>query len=231
MRRGAVWVGWERSREKGPRALSWHSFPRHIMPGPSSRKRKAPGASSGGNDGSSSELVTIEAAETYDLLKVVGEGTFSVVHKARRRGDSALVAVKRLKKLEQAATRIRDEVACLRALAGCVHVVCLLDCRKQGGQIDIVMPYFEHDDFASALFAHRFDAAHTQCYMRGLFVALAHIHDRGFIHRDIKPTNVLYSFKHRHTLVVDFGLVQLRAARHGRCSGCSSNQGGGEPSS
>ena len=77
----------------------------------------------------------------YELLDIVGEGTFSVVHRARSRFDSSLRAVKRLKKVEQAATRIRDEVGALFALRGCEHVVTVLDCvRHDDGQIDIVMP-------------------------------------------------------------------------------------------
>ena len=81
------------------------------------------------------------AATSYELLGVVGEGTFSVVHRARCTADGQLRAVKRLKKVEQAASRIRDEVGCLLALRGCEHVVSILDCvRHDGGHIDIVMP-------------------------------------------------------------------------------------------
>ena len=48
-------------------------------------------------------------ADTYDLLEMVGEGTFSIVHKARRRSDGvSLVAVKRLK---QQKLRLKDRIA------------------------------------------------------------------------------------------------------------------------
>ena len=153
-------------------------------------------------------------SDHYDLLEAVGSGTFSVVRKARRDSDAATVAVKRLKKLDQAAARIRDEVSCLRALSGCPHIVRLLDChhRKGDNQIDIIMPYFEHADFADALAEGKFTPVHTRCYLRGLFDALAYMHERGFVHRDIKPGNALYSFETRMTIVVDFGLVQSIAA-------------------
>lgn len=72
--------------------------------------------------------------------------------------------------------------------------------------------YFEHADFASALADGLFTSTHARRYTRGLFTALAHIHAHGYVHRDIKPHNVLYNFHRMHTLVVDFGLVQCVSA-------------------
>ena len=154
------------------------------MPAPPAAKRPVPPSPRAPPPPPSSSADTLATpSDKYDLLEVVGEGTFSVVRKARRRSDATTVAVKRLKKLEQAAARIRDEVSCLRALTGCAHIVQLLDCHRADGQIDIIMPYFEHADFAEALAADRFNRAHTRCYMRGLFRALAHIHEKGCAHR------------------------------------------------
>ena len=86
----------------------------------------------------SSMLQTV--LDTYVALDKVGEGTFSTVHKARRESDGSVVAIKRLKKVEQAASRIRDEVGCLFALQGCDHIATILDCWRHNGQVDIVMP-------------------------------------------------------------------------------------------
>eukprot|EP00966_Prymnesium_polylepis_P318099 7347917-Prymnesium_polylepis.1 len=77
--------------------------------------------------------------------------------------------------------------------------------------------YFQHEDFVRALAAGRFTPNHIRQYMRGLFSALAHIHEHDYVHRDIKPTNVLYSFAEERTLVVDFGLVQARHAAVDAC--------------
>ncbi|KOO30159.1 cell cycle protein, partial [Chrysochromulina tobinii] len=94
----------------------------------------------------------------YELLDIIGEGTFSVVHRARSR-------------------------------------------------------YFPHADFGAALAEGPFTPEHIRCYTLGLFYALQHIHAHGYVHRDIKPNNVLYNFSERRTLVVDFGLVHCATAK------------------
>jgi cell division control protein 7 len=86
----------------------------------------------------------------------------------------------------------------------------VLDGCSDGCRITLLMPYFEHGDFGESLHNGEFTDVHISSYMRGLFAALVHVHREGFIHRDIKPTNVLYNFESRRTMVVDFGLVQTR---------------------
>ena len=77
--------------------------------------------------------------DRYRLLERVGEGTFSVVHKAcPSTAPGTQVAVKRLKKVEQAGARIRDEVGCLMALRGCEHVVPIIDCVCFNGSLSVM---------------------------------------------------------------------------------------------
>jgi len=66
----------------------------------------------------------------YDLLEVIGEGTFSVVHRAKRRASrdgspERECAVKRLKDSPDGA-RVRDEAKCLLCLDN-EHVVKIQD--------------------------------------------------------------------------------------------------------
>ena len=47
------------------------------------------------------------------------------------------------------------------------------------------------------------------CYMRSLFLALAHLHHHGVIHRDVKPSNFLYAQENGgRAVLLDFGLAQ-----------------------
>ena len=153
--------------------------------------------------------------DSYTLLEPIGEGTFSVVFKARatKQGTGhAVVAAKILKDGQSDYSRVYKEFQCLAALKGHANVVEVLDGILHGSQsrITLLMPYFEHGDFGESLHNGEFTDLHIGCYMHGLFSALVHVHREGFIHRDIKPTNVLYNFETRRTMVVDFGLVQTR---------------------
>ena len=81
--------------------------------------------------------------DAYALLDQIGEGTFSVVYKARRRGDNALVAVKRLKAHHMQSVRVRDEAGCLLALARQPnpHIVGICDAvLAADGRVDLVLP-------------------------------------------------------------------------------------------
>ncbi|OMJ24872.1 Cell cycle serine/threonine-protein kinase hsk1 [Smittium culicis] len=45
-------------------------------------------------------------------------------------------------------------------------------------------------------------------YFKSLFEALAFTHSKKIIHRDVKPSNFLYSVKKKHGVLVDFGLAE-----------------------
>lgn len=71
----------------------------------------------------------------------------------------------------------------------------------------IVSDYYLHDSFESVL--PRFNLGTLQAYMRELLTSLEFIHSKGVIHRDVKPQNVLFSFKARKLKLIDFGSAEF----------------------
>lgn len=49
--------------------------------------------------------------------------------------------------------------------------------------------------------------------MRDLFRSLKDIHQRGIIHRDVKPANFLYDYESETGVLVDFGLAEVSRVR------------------
>lgn len=60
-------------------------------------------------------------------------------------------------------------------------------------------------------FIHTMTISQAQAYMTSLFVALAHLHNSGVIHRDIKPGNLLFSLENERSTLVDFGLAHMQS--------------------
>jgi serine/threonine protein kinase len=89
--------------------------------------------------------------DRYTLDDAIGEGTFSIVYRAKTESGNT-VAIKRLKRHLQDHTCLRDEVQALVRIGDhqCDHVVQAFDAGLKDDRLSIVMEYFPHDDFASA---------------------------------------------------------------------------------
>ena len=71
-------------------------------------------------------------------------------------------------------------------------------------------------DLFSLIERKRLPESWALLYTAEMVSALEFLHSCGYIHRDLKPTHVLYNFDSRQTLVVDFGLVQVPSSPHPR---------------
>lgn len=115
--------------------------------------------------------------------------------------------------------RILDEISFLKHLGGRNNVVPLISGLRCEDQVLVTFPFFYSDDFREFLGSPGLSVASIASYMRSLFVALAHLHSHGIIHRDVKPSNFLYAPENGgRAILLDFGLAQ-------KTSNGSSNSG------
>lgn len=78
-----------------------------------------------------------------------------------------------------------------------------------GSSVYLAMEWCDHDLCALQEAMRRpFTIAETKCVMRQLLAGVAHLHDRWFLHRDIKTANVLYSNPGGGVKLADFGLAR-----------------------
>jgi len=44
--------------------------------------------------------------------------------------------------------------------------------------------------------------------LEAVFIGVLKMHEKGFVHQDIKPHNILYSNRHKHAILIDFGITK-----------------------
>eukprot|EP00106_Octopus_bimaculoides_P017804 XP_014785246.1 PREDICTED: cell division cycle 7-related protein kinase-like isoform X2 [Octopus bimaculoides] len=148
-----------------------------------------------------------ELKKYFQVIKKIGEGTFSSVFQAKLREYpkvSRLFALKHIIPTSHP-MRIETELKCLQELGGKNNVMGVELCLRNKDHIVIGMPYFYHDKLQDCLTS--LTPKEIQCYMKNLLIALSHVHEYDIIHRDVKPSNFLFNRKTQQFSLVDFGLA------------------------
>jgi serine/threonine protein kinase len=152
-----------------------------------------------------------EAPAKYQLLRVIGSGSAGTVFLARDLRLGRLVALKVLGEPRdpQALERFHCEA---RLLARLAHpaIVAVHELDTSAGRTYLALDYVDGGNLARARLEPRALAA----TLRGVVDALAHAHDLGIVHGDVKPENVLLD-RHGRARLCDFGVATMRSSLHG----------------
>ncbi len=159
----------------------------------------------------------------YELLAEVGRGGMGAVYRGRG-PDGSPVAVKVLLDLDAAGrARFEREKRLLGALGGAEGFVPLLDAGETERGPYLVMPFLEGGSLKDRLRRGPLGIEQTVELGRALARALSRAHERGIVHRDLTPGNVL--FDGERPLVADLGLAKQRRRDGGSMSGSLSTHG------
>ena len=155
----------------------------------------------------------------YRLIELLGEGGMGRVFKASHVRLDRLVALKliRPEKLGRPKTleRFHREI---RAAAQLAHpnVVLAIDADSVGGQLYFAMEFVDGTDLARLVEqSGPLDPAVAADYFRQAAAGLQHAHERGLVHRDVKPSNLLLTPRGQ-VKVADLGLAVLAGDAEGR---------------
>ncbi|KAI6088369.1 kinase-like protein [Hypoxylon rubiginosum] len=137
---------------------------------------------------------------------------------SRSRFDTAnkpkFVAIKKIY-VTSSPARILNELELLHDLRDSHSVCPLITAFRHADQVLAVLPYFRHQDFRK--YYPEMSVYDMRVYFRSLFTALAAVHEKGIIHRDIKPTNFLYDPDKKRGVLVDFGLAEREGVETKPC--------------
>jgi len=161
----------------------------------------------------------LESLGRYEIISELGRGGMGIVMKGKDPKIDRLVALKIIKfgdiidsgRTKELIERFYIEA---RAAGKLTHpnIVTIYDVGEQGGMSFIAMEFVEGRDLADILREEKkipFKRAANLIIQ--IAEGLAFAHERGIIHRDIKPGNILIQ-KNDKVKITDFGLARLQSA-------------------
>lgn len=173
-----------------------------------------------------------DVRDRYDLIRILGHGSYGEVAEATRKSSGTRVAIKRIHNvfdMEMDTKRILREVNILRQLKD-DRIVKLLDIippenPHEFNELYLVFEFVETDLHKLLMTPQYLTIDHVKFLLYQLLCALRYMHSGNVIHRDIKPANILLN-EDCTLKVCDFGLsrVLIRGEKSNLASPLSSSE-------
>jgi serine/threonine-protein kinase len=152
-------------------------------------------------------------AGRYVIETELGRGGMATVYQARAAGRAEPVAIKVMNPGLADALDSKRFIREMGVAASLDHplIVPLLDSGRAGAALFYVMPYVAGESLYDRLQRERrLPVADALGVARDVATALAYAHERGVMHRDVKPENILLAGG--RALIADFGLARAIGA-------------------
>ncbi|KAH6768452.1 AGC cGMP-dependent and protein kinase kinase family protein [Perilla frutescens var. hirtella] len=150
-------------------------------------------------------------ADDFEPLTMIGKGAFGEVRICREKSTSHVYAMKKLKKSEMLRRGQVEHVKAERNLLAEVDSNCIvkLYCSFQDEEyLYLIMEYLPGGDMMTLLMRKdTLTEDEARFYVGETVLAIESIHKHNYIHRDIKPDNLLLD-RHGHMKLSDFGLCK-----------------------
>ncbi|XP_010326452.1 uncharacterized protein [Solanum lycopersicum] len=150
-------------------------------------------------------------ADDFELLTMIGKGAFGEVRVCREKTTGHVYAMKKLKKSEMLRRGQVEHVKAERNLLAEVDSNCIvkLYCSFQDDEfLYLIMEYLPGGDMMTLLMRKdTLTEDEARFYVAETVLAIESIHIHNYIHRDIKPDNLLLD-RYGHLRLSDFGLCK-----------------------
>jgi serine/threonine protein kinase len=150
-------------------------------------------------------------ADDFDTVAIIGRGAFGEVRVVKKKDDGVVFAMKIMKKTEMLK---KNQVAHIRAerdvlaLADNQWVVKLHYSFQDPALLYLVMEYLQGGDLMTILMKYDIlTEEQTRFYIGETAAAIKSVHMLNYVHRDLKPDNILLD-RNGHVKLSDFGLCK-----------------------
>ncbi|KAM5210134.1 homeodomain-interacting protein kinase 4 [Hipposideros larvatus] len=164
-------------------------------------------------------MATIQSeTDCYDIIEVLGKGTFGEVAKGWRRSTGEMVAIKILKNDAYRNRIIKNELKLLRCMRGLdpeeAHVIRFLEFFHDTLKFYLVFELLEQNlfEFQKENNFVPLPARHIRTVTLQVLRALARLKELAIIHADLKPENIMLVDQTRcpfRVKVIDFGSASI----------------------
>ena len=150
----------------------------------------------------------------FMIQKVLGGGGFGVTYSAVEQRTGKVFAIKTLNPMHQSQDDFQEKqekfVNEALRLRGCnhPHIVKVHELIQEEGMWGMVMEYIDGDDLGVYVDQHgQLSEREALRYIDQVGQALEYVHQQGFLHRDIKPNNIILRGG-IEAVLIDFGLAR-----------------------
>lgn len=155
------------------------------------------------------------ARHNYELLGELGRGGMGIVYLAQHKKLGRRVAIKTLTPdrmaKENSMARFEREAKVFAAIRH-PHIANLYEFEDEGPVAFLALEYIEGTDLEKERRKGRkWSAEEVGRIVFSMADALAHTHEKGILHRDIKPGNILIERNTERPVLTDFGLAKGRS--------------------
>ena len=159
----------------------------------------------------------------YKILGELGRGAMGIVYRAQDPALDRVVALKTISLADDAEGREEYQKRFFleaKAAGKLTHpsIVTTYDFGEQGGVPYLAMELLEGTDLRTRLKEGALAPTEAVYVARQVAEGLGFAHERGIVHRDVKPGNIMLLERGR-AKIMDFGLARMRAADHKTVTG------------
>jgi serine/threonine protein kinase len=152
----------------------------------------------------------------YIIENVIGSGGFGVTYKAKETASGKLIAIKTLNSIqhqkpdfEKRQVDFINEAMCLARFSH-PHIVQVDRVFKEEDIWGVVMEYIDGQNLHEYIFETKgiLSQQEAEKIIRQVGEALTFVHQGNFLHRDVKPLNILLRPRSLDAVLIDFGLAR-----------------------